>query len=128
MMYVVAFLSALIVDSIPVFAPPAWTILTILIIKFKLNPWAVVALGAVGSTIGRFTLTFFMPKVAGHILSRRENKNVAFLGRKLDKRFWPSFVFVLLYSLTPLSTTALFTAAGMARIEGSPDTARVLRR
>ncbi len=116
-MYLVAFLSALIVDTIPVFAPPAWTILVFLIIEFKLNPWPVVALGAVGSTIGRWILSMYIPKVAGKILSRRENENVRYVGGRIGKRFWPSFIFVLIYSLTPLSTTALFTAAGIARIK-----------
>jgi hypothetical protein len=33
---------------------------------------------------------------------------------KRDPRFWHANTFVLLYAISPLSTTALFTAAGMA--------------
>src|SRR4051812_37178503 len=116
MMYFVAFISALIVDTIPVFAPPAWIVLTFLILKFRLNPWIVLVLGAVGSTLGRWILSLYIPKVADKILSRRENENVRYIGKKIGKRFWPSFTFVLIYSLTPLSTTALFTAASLAGI------------
>jgi hypothetical protein len=116
MMYLVAFLSALVVDTIPVFAPPAWIILTFLIIKFSLNPWAVLLLGAFGSTIGRWILSLYMPKLADRLLSRREIKNMRFIGNRIGGRFWPSFTFVLIYSLTPLSTTALITAAALVKI------------
>lgn len=87
MMYVVAFFSALLVDTIPVFAPPAWTILVFLIIKFKLNPWIVLILGALGSTTGRWILSLYIPKVAHKILSHRENENVRYIGKKIGHRF-----------------------------------------
>ena len=41
-LYLAAFAAALVVDTIPVFAPPAWTILAFIIVKYKANPWAVI--------------------------------------------------------------------------------------
>ena len=119
-MYAVAFLAALTVDTIPVFAPPAWTILMVLIIKFDLDPWLCAAAGAVGSTIGRGILSIYIPWLSKWTLSRREDDNVRYVGDRLGRRFWPCFLFVLAYSLTPLSTTALFTAAGIAKIRMLP--------
>jgi hypothetical protein len=52
-MYLLVFLAALTVDTIPVFAPPAWIILVVLLLKFRLNPWVVVIVGDTGSTLGR---------------------------------------------------------------------------
>lgn len=118
--YAAVFLAALFVDSIPVFAPPAWTLIVLLVVKFKLNVWISVALGAAASTIGRYMLSVFMPKVARKVFNHRENDNISFLGGKLRGKFWPAFGFVLAYSLTPLSTTALFTAAGAARVDPRP--------
>lgn len=118
--YLWAFLGGLVIDSIPVFAPPAWTLIVLLVLKLKLDPWIATAAGAAGSTIGRYALSKFMPLVAGRVLSAHENANVKFLGKKLDGRFWTSFAFVLVYSLTPLSTTALFTAVGTARVDPLP--------
>jgi len=43
--YLLVFLAALIVDTIPVFAPPAWTVLVLLLLTFNLNPWLVVIIG-----------------------------------------------------------------------------------
>ena len=117
MLYLAAFAAALLVDTIPVFAPPAWTILAFMIIKWKLNPWGIIAAGALGSVIGRYILTLYMPHISAKIFRPSENDNISFLGKNLGKRFWQSNVFVMLYAISPLSTTALFTAGGMAHVK-----------
>jgi len=114
--YLAAFAAALLVDTIPVFAPPAWTILAFIIVKWKPNAWGIIAAGALGSVIGRYILTLYMPHVSGKIFRPSENDNISFLGKKLGGRFWHANIFVLLYAISPLSTTALFTAAGMAHV------------
>jgi membrane protein YqaA with SNARE-associated domain len=115
-LYLGAFAAALLVDTIPVFAPPAWTILAFMIIKWKLNPWGVIVTGALGSMIGRYILTLYLPHLSAKIFRRSENANLSFLGKKLGGRFWRANIFVMLYAISPLSTTALFTAAGMAQV------------
>ena len=116
MIYLAAFAAALLVDTIPVFAPPAWTILAFMIIKWKANAWGIIAAGAVGSVIGRYILTLYMPHVSAKLFRPSENDNISFLGKKLDGSFWRANIFVMLYAISPLSTTALFTAAGMAHV------------
>jgi hypothetical protein len=114
--YVAAFAAALLVDTIPVFAPPAWTILAFIIVKWNPNPWGIIATGALGSVIGRYCLTLYMPYVSARILHPAENENLSFLGKKLGGRFWRANLLVMLYAISPLSTTALFTAAGLAHV------------
>ena len=114
--YFLAFLVALVVDSIPVFAPPAWTVLLFLVIHFRLEPWPAIALGALGSTLGRYCLTCYVPWLSRKIINKREDSNITFIGGKLKAGKMKGAAFVLAYSLTPLSTTALFTAAGMSRV------------
>jgi len=115
-LYLASFGAALLVDTIPVFAPPAGTILAFIIVKWKPNPWGVIMAGALGSVIGRYILTLYMPHVTARIFRPRENDNIAFLGKKMGRRFWRANTFVMLYAISPLSTTALFTAAGMAQV------------
>ena len=115
-LYLAAFVTALLVDTIPVFAPPAWTILALIIVKWKPNPWGIIAAGAIGSVIGRYILMLYMPNVSARIFRRWENANLSFLGKKLGGRFWHANTLVMLYAISPLSTTALFTAAGMAHV------------
>jgi len=114
--YLLVFFAALAVDTIPIFAPPAWILLVVLLVKFKLNPWLTVVIGVVGSTIGRYILTRYIPRVSSSLVNRREDANLRYIGKRLAEAKWSSAVFVFLYTLTPLSTTALFTAVAMARI------------
>jgi membrane protein YqaA with SNARE-associated domain len=114
--YLLVFFAALAVDTIPVFAPPAWILLVVLLVKFDLNPWLTIVLGVTGSTIGRYILTRYIPRVSSSIVNRREDANLRYIGSKLGRAKKSSALFVFFYTLTPLSTTALFTAAAIARI------------
>jgi len=118
-LYLVVFLSALTVDSIPLIAPPAWTVAVFLLVKFHLNPWIVVTLCVSGSTIGRYLTSLYMPRFAGLFIKRHKTDELEFLGKKLSQNLWQSWLFVFIYSVTPLSTTALFTAAGVAKVKPS---------
>jgi hypothetical protein len=115
--YLLVFLAALAVDTIPVFAPPAWILLVVLLVRFKLNPWLTVGIGVAGSTVGRYILTRYIPKISSRLVNRREDANLRYIGGKIGQAKWHSALFVFLYTLTPLSTTALFTAVAMARIK-----------
>jgi membrane protein YqaA with SNARE-associated domain len=114
--YLLVFIAALAVDTIPVFAPPAWILLIVLLVKFDLNPWLTIVVGVTGSTIGRYILTRYIPKLSSSIVNRREDANLRYIGTKLGRAKWSAALFVFFYTLTPLSTTALFTAAAIARI------------
>jgi len=115
--YLFVFLAALAVDTIPIFAPPAWILLVVLLVKFHLNPWLTVVIGVTGSTIGRYILTRYIPKISSRLVNRREDKNLGYIGGRIGKAKWSAAGFVFVYTLTPLSTTALFTAVAMARIK-----------
>ena len=116
-MYLVVFASALAVDLIPIFGPPACAVMVLLLIKFNLNPWGVLAAGVPGSALGRFLLSLYIPKISNKFIKRRKNKDLEFVGKKLGQKTWRSWLFVFIYTLTPLSSTALFTAAGVAKIK-----------
>ena len=116
MWYLVVFLSALAVDLIPVIAPPAWTVSVLLLVKFHLNPWVVLPLCVSGSTLGRYTLSLYIPQFANHFIKRTKKEELEFLGKKLAQKLWRSWAFVFIYTVTPLSSTALFTAAGIAKV------------
>ena len=114
--YVLVFLASFAVDLIPVIAPPAWTAMVFLLVKFHLNPWIVLAAGVPGSTLGRYLLGLYVPKISKRFIKDYKYHELQFVGRKLKQNIWRSWLFVLTYSLLPLSTTALFSAAGIARV------------
>jgi len=116
-LYLVVFLSALTVDFIPVIAPPAWTIMVFLLLRFHLNPWFVLLAGVSGSTLGRSLMGLCVPKFSNLILKRRKHEELQFVGKKLSAKLWHSWLFVFLYTLTPLPSTGLFAAAAIAKVK-----------
>src|SRR5689334_21779484 len=102
-MYLGIFLGSLCVDLIPIAAPPAWTVMVFFIIKFDLNPWVALFVGVFGSTLGRYIFSLYIPKVSRKILKNRKEKELEFVGKKLASNLWGAWIFVFLYSLTPLS-------------------------
>ena len=118
-MYGVVFLAAFAVDIVPLIAPPAWTIAVILLVKFHLNPLIVLLLCASGSTLGRYLMSLYIPRFTGLFIKRRKTDELEFLGKKLSQSLWQSWLFVFIYAVTPLSTTALFMAAGVAKVKPS---------
>lgn len=119
MWYLAVFLSALAVDLIPIVAPPAWLLMVFFLLKFDLNPWSVLAVGVVGSTIGRYLFSLYVPNIADRLIKRQKREDLEFMGRKLAQKRWQSWLFVFVYTLTPLSTSALFTAAALAKVKAS---------
>src|SRR5205814_6183500 len=99
-MYFLVFVATLVVDSIPIFAPPAWTVLVLLLLLFHLNPWIVVIIGVTGSTLGRYILSVYIPKVSSSLVNRREDENLRYVGGKLTKAPFAAAIFVFLYTLT----------------------------
>jgi membrane protein YqaA with SNARE-associated domain len=118
-LYGVVFLSAIAVDVIPLIAPSAWMVALFLLVKFHLHPWIVVPLCASGSTLGRYLMSLYIPRFAGLFIKRHKTDELAFLGKKLSESLWQSWLFVFIYSVTPLSTTALFAAAGVGKVKPS---------
>src|ERR1019366_1853346 len=116
-MYLAVFLGAFAVDLIPVIAPPAWTFMLFFLVKFHLNPWVVLVAGVSGSTLGKYIFSLYVPKIADHLIKRRKREELEFMGKKLGQKLWQSWLFVFIYSLTPLSTAALFTAAAIAKVK-----------
>jgi membrane protein YqaA with SNARE-associated domain len=115
-MYVVVFVGSLAVDLVPLVAPPAWTLMAFLLVKYHLNPWLVLAVGVPGSALGRFLFSLYIPKLSDKVIAKRKKEELRYVGKKLDRPLWQTWLFVLLYTVSPLSTSALFTAAGITKV------------
>lgn len=114
--YVLVFIGAFLFDVVPFPFPPAFTIMLILQLTYKLDIWWVIPVGVVGSVLGRYVLTLYIPFISERFFNASKKADVNFLGTKMKEHKWKGQVFVLAYSLLPLPTTPLFLAAGMARI------------
>ncbi len=115
--YLLVFISAFAVDVVPFPLPPAFTLMVLLQVLFKLNIWAVIFIGVAGSILGRYLLTLYIPKLSGKIFKPSKNEDVQYLGKRLKEKGWKGQMVILVYSLLPLPTTPLFIAGGMAKMK-----------
>src|ERR1039457_7667849 len=116
-MFSAVFLLAFAVDPIPVIAPPAWTLMVFFLVKFHLNPWVVLVAGVSGSTLGKYIFSLYVPKITNQLIKRHKREELEFMGKKLGQKLWQSWLFVFIYSLTPLSTAGLFTAPSIVKVK-----------
>jgi membrane protein YqaA with SNARE-associated domain len=86
-------------------------------IKFHLNIWIVLVVGVIGSTIGRYLLTLYIPRLTSKVVNRQKDEDLQFLGKKLSGNKWQIQLFVFIYTLIPIPTTPLFTAIAVAKIK-----------
>ncbi len=114
---VLVFIGSFIVDMLPFFGPPAWTVMVFLQMKLSLNVWAVLVVGVLGSTLGRYFLSKYIPYLSAKIINQNTITDIEFIGKKLGGKGMMIQFFVFLYTLVPLPSTPLFTAAGMAKIK-----------
>ena len=117
LLYILVFFASLLVDIVPFIGPPAWIIMVFFQIKFGLNILVVLILGVTGSAIGRYLYSRYIYYLSGHFVSAEKNKDLQFLGSRLSQNGWKLQFFVLLYTLIPIPSTPLFTAAGVARVK-----------
>lgn len=103
-------------DITPFPLPPAFTVMVAMQIAFDLNIWITIAVGVIGSIIGRWVLSLYIPHVSDKLFNHAKNEDVQYLGKKMEEKGWKGPAAVLIYSLLPLPTTPLFIAGGMARI------------
>ena len=78
-MYLLVFLTGLLIDLIPVFGPPTWVFFAVLMVRFKLNVFGVIAAGVSGSAAGRLMLTTYIHKISSRFIGRRDEANLEYL-------------------------------------------------
>jgi membrane protein DedA with SNARE-associated domain len=115
--YALVFLGALLFDIVPFPFLPAFTIMIFLQVVFHLNLWPVIIIGVIGSILGRYILSLYIPYISDKYFKSSKNEDIEFLGSKLKKGGWKSQLVIVAYSLLPLPTTPLFVAGGIAKIK-----------
>lgn len=117
LLYFLVFLASFLVDVIPFVGPPAWTVMVFFQIRFQLNMWLVLLCGVTGSAIGRYYYSVYVKWLSNRFIKEEKNHDMHFLGSRLSEKGWKVQLFVLAYTLIPVPTTPLFTAAGVAGIK-----------
>jgi membrane protein YqaA with SNARE-associated domain len=117
LIYILVFLGSLVVDLVPFIGPPAWMVMAFFQVRFGLNIWLVLIIGVTGSAIGRYVYSAYVYLLSKRFIKPQKNEDLQYIGGKLANNSWKVQLFVFLYTLIPLPSTPLFTAAGCSRIK-----------
>ena len=107
-----AWLITFLINIVPFFMPPTWTVLAFFRIHDHLPIWLLTPGGAFCATAGRCLLALATRRIGIRILPVRERENVARLGAFIARKRW-TYLGVLLYAFGPIPSPHLFIAAGL---------------
>ncbi len=114
-LYLIAAIAIILLNLIPVFAPPTWMALVFFLYNYDLNPVVLVMVGVLSATVGRGLLAGFFRKFV-HLVPTHFSRNMEYAGQYLESRKERRFALMALFFISPLSSAQLFEAAGMMKI------------
>lgn len=112
--YVVIFIVVLLCNLVPAFAPPTWSVLVFFSLHNQVPAWALVLLGVLGATIGRYGLAWTFRKFR-HRLPASYIANMENASSHLVRSKGHTLALISLFLISPLSSAQLFEAAGIMR-------------
>ena len=112
----IAWLTTFLINIIPFFMPPTWTLLAFFRVRFDLPLWLLAPGGALCATAGRCVLALLSRRFGARFLPAKEQANVQHLGMFLKRQRW-SYAGILFYAFGPIPSPHLFIAAGLVGLD-----------
>jgi membrane protein YqaA with SNARE-associated domain len=111
MPYVAVFAIVFGINLLPAFGPPTWAVLVFTRLHWHLNPVALVLLGAVAASSGRYLLALGARRFSGR-LPERMRTNLDDARALLDRKRTSTLAVFVVFVVSPLPSAQLFVAAG----------------
>jgi membrane protein YqaA with SNARE-associated domain len=116
--FLVIFIVVFALNVIPIFAPPTWTVLSFIAIRFNSNIVLLALVGAVAATLGRVVLAKLSTVIVRQrILSADTRRNIDAVKERLESKKKLTFSLVLFYAFSPLPSNHLFIAYGLTALK-----------
>lgn len=112
--YLVLALVVILINALPAFAPPTWTVLVFFAIQYSSNEIALVLIGVMSAVVGRAILAWYFRKFAD-LVPTGFSKNMIEAGRYIEKSNSTKYSLLALFFISPLSSAQLFEAAGLMK-------------
>ena len=111
MPYLVVFAIVFGINLLPAFGPPTWAVLVFTRLHWHLNPVALVLIGAVAASSGRYLLALGARHFSSR-LPRRMRDNLEEARLLLNRKRGGAFAIFAIFVVSPLPSAQLFLAAG----------------
>lgn len=116
LIYPLLLLTVFIINVIPAFMPPTWTVLAFFYIHYHLAFIPTVIIGVIGATAGRIVLALMARYIFKPLLPAKWFSNYDALGKYFEKHERLTIPVVLGYAFSPISSNGLFIVAGFSNI------------
>lgn len=113
--YLIASIIIIVINLVPAFMPPTWTIISFFYIRYEINLLALSLIGAFSSSIGRYILAEMSGGVTPKIFSNQTIDNINFIGEKIKGSPLKVFLITFIWAISPIASNPLFIAIGLAR-------------
>jgi MFS family permease len=116
--FLVIFLVVFLLNVIPIFAPPTWSVLSFIAIRFNSNIVLLAVVGAVAATLGRLVLAKLSTVIVRRkFLSDDTRKNIDAVKERLESKKKLTFSLLLFYAFSPFPSNHLFIAYGLTALK-----------
>ncbi len=116
--FLVIFLIVFLLNVVPIFAPPTWSVLSFIAIRFNSNIVLLAVVGAVAATLGRLVLAKLSTVIVRQkILSDDTRKNIDAVKERLESKKKLTFGILLFYAFSPFPSNHLFIAYGLTALK-----------
>jgi hypothetical protein len=106
-----------VLNVVPAFAPPTWTVLSFIAVRYNVNIVMLSAVGAVAATLGRLALARLSKVIIRQkMLSQGARDNIDHLRDRLQGKTKLTFGVFLLYAFSPFPSNQLFIAYGLTAL------------
>jgi membrane protein YqaA with SNARE-associated domain len=118
--WILVWLVAVILNAIPVFMPPTWSLLAYFHLREGLPVLPLAISGALAAMTGRTLLALASRRFGMRFLSEQRKASIQSLADTLMERKGFSLSLLRIFAIGPIPTNHLFIAAGLARIPLPP--------
>jgi membrane protein YqaA with SNARE-associated domain len=118
LVFFIIFLVVFVLNVIPIFAPPTWSVLSFIAIRFNSNIILLAVVGAVAATLGRLVLAKLSTVIVRQrFLSDETRKNIDAVKERLERNSKVTFGVLLFYAFSPFPSNHLFIAYGLTALK-----------
>jgi hypothetical protein len=115
--FLLVFLVIFVLNVVPVFAPPTWSVLSFIAIRLDSNLVLLAVVGAVAATLGRLVLAKLSRVIIRQrFLSDATRENIDVVKDRLESKTTLTLGALLFYAFSPFPSNHLFIAYGLTTL------------
>jgi len=117
LIFLLIFVVVFFLNVVPLFAPPTWTVLSFIAIRFNSNLFLLAIVGAIAATLGRLVLAKLSTVIIrGRLIGQGTRANIDEVKTRLESNKTLTFSMLLFYAFSPFPSNHLFIAYGLTAL------------